>query len=78
VKSEYNLVKVKLPTKIFHFDYADNSTGISENTMELICNNGWQISFRIHSASSKIETSMKFDVQLIGVPVDIPTFIGII
>jgi len=78
IKSEYNLSKVKLPTKIYYFDYAENSNGISDNTMELICNNGWQISFRIHSASSKIETSMKFDVKLIGVPVDIPTFIGII
>ncbi|MDW7669464.1 MAG: HaeIII family restriction endonuclease [Bacillota bacterium] len=74
IKSEYNLPKINLPTKIYHFDFLENK----DNTLELSCNNGWQISFRIHNASSKIETSMKFDVMLIGVPVDIPTFIGII
>lgn len=30
--------------------------------------NGWQISFRIHNASSKVEPSLKFDVELIGQP----------
>ena len=31
--------------------------------------NGWQISFRIHSASSKVEPSLKFDIQLVGQPI---------
>ncbi|WP_374110347.1 HaeIII family restriction endonuclease [uncultured Streptococcus sp.] len=30
--------------------------------------NGWTISFRIHNASSRIEPSLKFDIQLIGFP----------
>lgn len=30
--------------------------------------NSWQISFRIHNASSRIEPSLKFDIQLIGIP----------
>ena len=29
---------------------------------------GWQLSFRLHNASSKIEPSLKFDIQLIGIP----------
>ena len=34
-------------------------------------NNGWQLSFRIHNASTKVEPSLKFDVQFIGMPVSI-------
>jgi len=34
-------------------------------------NNGWQLSFRIHNASTIVEPSLKFDVQLIGMPVTI-------
>lgn len=37
-------------------------------------NNGWQLSFRIHNASSKVEPSLKFDVQFIGMPVSILNF----
>ena len=29
---------------------------------------GWQISFRIHNASRRIEKSLKFDIQLVGNP----------
>lgn len=29
---------------------------------------GWELSFRIHSASSRVEPSLKFDIQLIGSP----------
>lgn len=37
-------------------------------TLELIIDNVWQISFGIHNASRKVESSLKFDVQLIGKP----------
>lgn len=53
-----------LPTKIYHFDYKEGS----KNTLELIMDNGWAISFRIHNASSRVEPSLKFDIQLIGIP----------
>jgi HaeIII restriction endonuclease len=29
---------------------------------------GWQISFRIHNASSRIEPSLKFDINLVSAP----------
>ena len=29
---------------------------------------GWQLSFRIHNASSKVEPSLKFDIRFIGLP----------
>ena len=34
-------------------------------------NNGWQFSFRIHNASTLVETSLKFDIQIIGMPTTI-------
>jgi len=32
---------------------------------------GWQFSFRIHNASTKVETSLKFDIQIVGMPTTI-------
>ncbi|MEG2575602.1 MAG: HaeIII family restriction endonuclease [Christensenella sp.] len=32
---------------------------------------GWQFSFRIHNAATLVEPSLKFDVQIIGMPVTI-------
>lgn len=43
----------------------------SNNTLELYLNNGWQFSFRIHNASTLIEPSLKFDVQIMGMPTNI-------
>ena len=36
--------------------------------IEVVCDEGWQISMRIHNASSRVEPSLKFDVQLISFP----------
>lgn len=56
-----------LPTRIVSFDLKPNST----NTAELYMDNGWQFSFRIHNASTMVEPSLKFDVQIIGMPTSI-------
>ena len=56
-----------LPTRIVDICFKPNST----NTVELYLDGGWQFSFRIHNASTLVETSLKFDVQIIGVPVEI-------
>lgn len=77
-KSLIKLPKLKLPNRIIHIGYLVSDGVDSDNTLELICDNGWQFSFRIHNASSRIERSMKFDIQLIGVPADIQSFIGVI
>lgn len=55
---------VKLPTRIIEFEFKENS----DTTLMMILYEGWQISFRIHSASTHIETSLKFDINLIGNP----------
>ena len=34
----------------------------------MVLDEGWQISLRIHTAKDKIESSLKFDIQLIGNP----------
>ena len=56
-----------LPTRIVSLDFKPNST----NTIELYMDGGWQFSFRIHNASTKVETSLKFDIQIVGMPTTI-------
>lgn len=58
-----------LPTRIISLEYKPNS----KNTLELYLNGGWQFNFRIHNASTKVETSLKFDIQIIGMPTTIIT-----
>lgn len=58
-----------LPDEIISIRLKPNST----NTIELYLNNGWSLSFRIHNASTIVEPSLKFDIQIIGVPSNIIT-----
>ncbi len=58
---------VKLPTEIVMLKF---KTG-SANTVEMYMNNGWQLSFRIHNASSRVEPSLKLDIQFVGMPASI-------
>lgn len=58
---------VELPTELVKIKFKTDSN----NTVEMYLNNGWQLSFRIHNASTKVEPSLKFDVQFIGMPVSI-------
>lgn len=64
VKSIVNVEKLRLPTRFYHTDFKPNS----DNTIEVVCDEGWTISMRIHNASSRVEPSLKFDVQLISLP----------
>lgn len=59
--------KIKLPTRIIELVFKEKS----KTTLILTMNNGWSISFRIHNASTKVEPSLKFDIQLISKPEDI-------
>jgi hypothetical protein len=58
---------IKLPTKIIEISLKKNSM----TTVNLTMDNGWAISFRIHSASKIVEPSLKFDIQLIGQPANL-------
>ncbi|WP_151193455.1 HaeIII family restriction endonuclease [Cysteiniphilum sp. JM-1] len=55
---------VKAPTKILDLSFKSGS----KNTLILSMDNDWKISFRIHNASSKVEPSLKFDIQLLSSP----------
>ena len=57
----------KLPTRIVNIDFKPESN----NTIELYMNEGWQFSFRIHNASTYVENSLKFDIQIVGMPASI-------
>lgn len=56
--------KIELPNRIIEIDFKEKS----KTTLILTMNNGWSISFRIHNASSKVEASLKFDIQLQSKP----------
>lgn len=58
---------VELPTRLVALEFKPGS----ENTIEMYLDNGWQLSFRIHNASTKVEPSLKFDVQFIGMPISV-------
>lgn len=64
VKSRYSIPQIKLPTRIVEFEFKKGS----KDTLNMILDGGWEISFRIHNASKKVEASLKFDVRLIGNP----------
>ena len=59
--------KLSLPTKIIDLFFKEKS----KTTLILKMDNCWVISFRIHNASSHVETSLKFDIQPIEQPADI-------
>lgn len=65
IKSQYKTPTINLPTRIVEFDFKIGATG---NTLDMILDEGWEISFRIHNASSRIEQSLKFDIRLLGNP----------
>ena len=65
VKAQYKTTPINLPSRIVEFDF---KIGAEDNTLDMILDEGWEISFRIHNASSKIEQSLKFDIRLLGNP----------
>ncbi|MBP3818772.1 MAG: HaeIII family restriction endonuclease [Butyrivibrio sp.] len=68
-KSITKVPLLKMPSKFYHIDFKKDSN----NTIEVVCDEGWQISMRIHSASSRVEPSLKFDVQLVSFPSSVYT-----
>jgi len=65
VKSNYKTPKINLPTRIVEFDFMK---GREDNTLDMILDGGWEISFRIHNADKEIVPSLKFDIKLLGNP----------
>lgn len=64
VKPKFRVPRLKLPNRLIEVVYQENS----KTTLLVTLNEGWQISFRIHNASSRIEPSLKFDINLVSAP----------
>lgn len=58
---------VNLPSRLIALELKPDSG----NTVEMYLDNGWQLSFRIHNASSRVEPSLKFDIKFIGMPTSV-------
>lgn len=56
--------RIALPSRIIELSMKPRS----RTTLLMVCDHGWQISFRIHNASKIVEPSLKFDIQLVGQP----------
>lgn len=64
IKPKAKVPKLKLPNRLIEVVYKEDS----QTTLLVTLNEGWQISFRIHNASSRIEPSLKFDINLVSAP----------
>ncbi len=64
IEPKYKTPKVPLPSKILSIELKENNTTTAIVTMD----NDWTLSFRIHNASSRIESSLKFDINLLKSP----------
>jgi hypothetical protein len=56
--------RIPLPSRIIEISQKSDS----ETTLVITFDQGWQISFRIHNASTLVEPSLKFDINIIGLP----------
>lgn len=63
-RSIVDVARLRLPTRFYHMGFVPGS----DNKIEVVCDEGWALTMRIHNASSKIEPSLKFDVQLVSLP----------
>ena len=64
IEPKYKTPKTALPTKIADIRFKDES----DTTVIVTLDNDWTLSFRIHNASSRVEGSLKFDINLLKSP----------
>ncbi len=64
IKARIGVPKLKMPTKFLEMRFKRNS----KTTIEVLLDEGWSFSMRIHSAKEELEASLKFDINLIGCP----------
>ncbi len=64
IKPKAKVPRLKFPNRLIEIVFQENS----KTTLLVTLNEGWQISFRIHNASSRIEPSLKFDINLVSAP----------
>lgn len=64
IKPKTKISQLKLPKRILDISFEEGK----QTTILVTMDEGWQMSFRIHNASSRIEPSLKFDINLISSP----------
>lgn len=64
IKPKFKVPRLRLPNRLIEVTFKEGSN----TTLVVTLDEGWQISFRIHNASSRIEASLKFDITLISSP----------
>ena len=65
--SAFDVPVADTPTEILAMKFKRNS----KTTVEIYMDNGWAFSFRIHSASTVVQPSLKFDIQFISTPASV-------
>jgi len=60
----YRIPQIRLPEVIYSIDFKRGSN----TTLSIVCDQGWELSARIHNASTMVEPSLKFDIKLTGLP----------
>ena len=65
--SAFEVPVAETPTEIIAMRFKKGS----KTTVEIYMDNGWAFSFRIHSASTRVQPSLKFDVQFISTPASV-------
>lgn len=58
---------IDLPTSLLYIGFKPKS----KTTVIMSFDNGWQFSFRIHNAKDIVESSLKFDIQIAGIPANV-------
>ena len=58
---------IDLPTTLLHIGFKPGS----KTTIVMCFDNGWQFSFRLHNAKDIVDPSLKFDIQIVGMPADV-------
>jgi hypothetical protein len=66
-KPSLTVPTIKLPENILYIGFKPRS----KTTVIMSMDNGWQFSFRLHNAKDEVESSLKFDVQIDGMPADV-------
>ena len=62
IRPNYKVQRLNLPSRIIKTEME------RQNTVVIMFNHGWTLSFRIHNARTRVEPSLKFDIQLVGTP----------
>lgn len=69
-RPEQRVNRINLPNRIIGCGMKPDS----KTTLEIFFDRGWQVSMRVHNASTRLEKSLKMDVELIGNPQELFSF----